>query len=265
MSSPLVDIGLNLGHRRFDADRAEVIERALDAGVTRMILTGTDVPESEAMVTLAATRPGTFWSTAGVHPHDASTCDDTTLPTLRRLAESPEVVAIGECGLDFNRDFSPRSEQALWFERQVALALELNLPLFLHERDATARFLEILDRSGERCPPGVVHCFTGDRAALDAYLERGLYVGITGWICDERRGLDLQGLVQHIPLERLLVETDSPYLPPRDLHPRPKRNEPAHLPHIVATIARHKGVSAEVIAQSSSQNATRLFGLPTLR
>jgi TatD DNase family protein len=266
MPTQLVDIGLNLGHRRFDSDRDEVVQRALEAGVTKMILTGTDVAESEAMVSLAASRPGVFWSTAGVHPHDAATCDDETLPSLRRLAQNPAVVAIGECGLDFNRDFSPRPLQELWFSQQITLARDLDLPLFLHERDATARLLALLDRAGEPCPRGVVHCFTGDRAALEAYLERGLYVGVTGWICDERRGLGLQEIVRHIPLERLLVETDSPYLPPRDLRPRPKRNEPAHLPHIVATIARHMSASPEEVARSSSRNATHLFGLtPPLR
>jgi TatD DNase family protein len=265
VTPPLVDIGLNLGHRRFDSDRAEVIERALEAGVTRMILTGTDVAESEAMVALAASRPGVFWSTAGVHPHDASTCDGQTLPTLRTLAQRAEVVAIGECGLDFNRDFSPRVEQERWFEAQIGLALELDLPLFLHERDATTRFLEIVDRFRDPRPRGVVHCFTGDRDALEAYLERGFYIGVTGWVCDERRGSDLQALVAHIPLDRLLIETDAPYLPPRDIRPRVKRNEPAHLPHIAAVVARHAGVSPLELAEATSRNASLLFALAGLR
>ena len=261
MLTPFVDIGLNLGHRRFDKDRQEVIERALAAGVTQMILTGTDVAESEAMADLAATRPGTFWSTAGVHPHDAAGCDESTLASLRELAKRAEVVAIGECGLDFNRDFSPRAEQERWFASQVALARELGLPLFLHERDATERFLAILDASGDVPPPAVVHCFTAGREALDAYLERGFYIGVTGWICDERRGTELQDLVQYIPLDRLLVETDAPYLSPRDMRPRPKRNEPAYLPHIASTIARHANVTLEALAKASSSNAERLFGL----
>ena len=261
MNATYVDIGLNLGHRRFDRDRDAVVDRAVAAGVTRMILTGTNVAESEAMAKLAATRPGVLWSTAGVHPHDASGCHAETLPALRRLVGRHPVVAIGECGLDFNRDFSPRPVQALWLERQIALACELQLPLFLHERDATDRMIAILDGFGPDLPPAVIHCFTGDADALDAYLERGLFIGITGWICDERRGEPLRALVSRVPLDRLLVETDAPYLPPRDLRPRTKRNEPALLPHIAGVLARYMGCDVEVIARASTENAERLFRL----
>ena len=261
MHPDLVDIGLNLGNPRFDADRAALIERARQAGVTRMILTGTHVEESTKVKAMAEELPGVLFSTAGVHPHDASTCDASTIDALRALAQSPSVVAIGECGLDFNRDFSPRPTQEHWFEQQIALALEQGMPLFLHERDASERFLAILDASSDVPPRGVVHCFTGGRAAMEAYLERGLYIGITGWICDERRGTELQTLVQHIPLSRILVETDAPYLVPRDMRPRPKRNEPSFLPHIVGVIAHHMGCEPRVLAQASSANAAELFGL----
>src|SRR5262249_4358658 len=146
------------------------------------------------------------------------------------------VRAVGECGLDFNRDFSPRPVQERWFAAQLALAAALDKPVFLHERDAHARFVAIL----KEAPPvrGVVHCFTGTRAELDVYLEMGLHIGITGWICDERRGAGLAALVRHVPLDRLLVETDAPFLVPRDLRPRPAHNEPAFLPHIAQTVAR---------------------------
>ena len=247
MPETYVDIGLNLGHRRFDRDREEVLDRALAAGVTRMILTGTDVAESEAMASLAAGRPGTLWSTAGVHPHDASGCDDETLPALRRLAQRSPVVAIGECGLDFNRDYSPRPAQEAWLQRQIELACELSLPLFLHERDATERMVAILDSFGADLPPGVVHCFTGDADALAAYLERGRD--------------PLKALVGRVPLERLLVETDAPFLTPRDLRPRPKRNEPALLPHIAAVVASCRGCSLADVASATTHNAERLFGL----
>ena len=258
----LIDIGVNLGHRRFEKDRRQVIERAQAAGVTRMILTGTSVQESVEALELTKAAPKALYATAGVHPHDASTCDEESVNALRKLAGHPNVVAIGECGLDFNRDFSPRPTQERVFAQQLALASELNLPLFLHERDATERFVAALDVFSPNYPPGVVHCFTGSRAALEAYLVRGFHIGVTGWICDERRGAALQELVAHIPLERLLVETDAPYLPPRDMQPRPKRNEPAYLPHIVGVIARCMGRDTADVVKASTANAERLFGLP---
>ena len=261
MDKRYVDIGVNLGNRRFDRDREAVIERALSAGVTAMILTGTDLAESEAMASLAANYPGTLWSTAGVHPHDAAGCDEATVPALRRLAARPSVVAVGECGLDFNRDFSPRPAQEYWFQQQLALACELQMPLFLHERDATERMLALLDAVGDALPPAVIHCFTGSSEALDAYLARGLFIGITGWICDERRGGPLREIVGRIPLEKLLVETDAPYLPPRDLRPRVKRNEPAHLPHIASVLATLMEEPVEALARATYQNARRLFRL----
>lgn len=261
MKHPLVDIGLNLSHKRFERDREAVISRAIEAGVARMILTGTTAEESASIIEVASEHPKHLFTTAGVHPHDASTWDSSTADLLRALAESSRVVAIGECGLDFNRDFSPRGAQERCFAAQLALASELGLPLFLHERDASERFLAQVDALGAALPKGVVHCFTGSRSALEAYLERGFYIGVTGWICDERRGGELQALVRHIPLDRLLVETDAPYLAPRDMKPRPKRNEPAYLPHIVRVIAGHMERSEGEVARHSTENAERLFGL----
>ncbi|MDP6946909.1 MAG: TatD family hydrolase [Myxococcota bacterium] len=263
MAELLVDIGLNLGNARFRRDRDAVVARALAAGVTRMVLTGTSVPASEQALALALAHPGVLWSTAGVHPHDASRCGPRTLDALRRLAASPTVVAIGECGLDFNRDFSPRPVQERWFSAQIELACERQMPLFLHERDAAERMLVILSRFGADLPPAVIHCFTGSAETLGAYLELGLHVGITGWICDERRGEPLQRAVSAIPLDRLLVETDAPYLTPRDLTPKPKggRNEPAFLPHITRAVAHHMGHSFEAVARASTANAVAFFGL----
>lgn len=255
----LIDIGVNLGHRSFARDRDAVIARAVAAGVTGMIVTGTSVAASREALALARAHPGVLWATAGVHPHDAARCDEGTLAALRALASAPEVVAIGECGLDFNRDFSPRPVQRTWFERQVELAIELGLPLFLHERDAAGAFLEVLDALGPAPERVVVHCFTGDAEALRAYLGRGYNIGITGWICDERRGQHLRALVREIPAERLLVETDAPFLAPRDLRPRVDRNEPAHLPHVVRVLARCRGEDPKAVAASSSAAARRVF------
>ena len=256
----LIDIGVNLTNKQFRGDVDAVIARALDAGVSAMVATGTNVPQSEAARALAQRHPGVVYSTAGVHPHDAKSCDDTTLDALRALAATPQVVAIGECGLDYNRDFSPRPVQRQWFEAQVALAAELEMPLFLHCRDAHDDFAAIL--RGHR-GPAVIHCFTGSAAELEACLELGLSIGITGWICDERRGGELREIVSRVPLDQLMVETDAPFLLPRDLKPRPKsrRNEPRYLPHITKTVAHCIGADVAEIAAVTSRNARRFFGL----
>lgn len=257
----LVDIGVNLTHASFDRDRAQVIDRAIKAGVQQMILTGTTVKESQKAQQLASKYEGLLYSTAGVHPHDVKHCDAQTILRLRSLTEYPEVVAIGECGLDFNRDFSPRSQQEQWFEAQLELAFALELPLFLHERDAHERFLEILRPYRDRVPAAVVHCFTGTQDELQAYLDLDLHIGITGWICDERRGLHLQELVRSIPLNRLMLETDAPYLTPRTLRPKPKsgRNEPAFLPYVLETVAQAMAKPPEVVADATTQTARQFF------
>lgn len=260
----LVDIGANLTHASFGDDLAAVLERAAHAGIATIVVTGTSVEESEHAAQLASAHPDMLYATAGVHPHHARECGLQTIPALRALAAQPRVVALGECGLDFHRNYSPHPDQEKWFEAQLDLACEIGKPLFLHSRDAHPRFAEILRSRRDRLPPAVAHCFTGEADELRAYLELDLYVGITGWICDERRGRHLLELVREIPRERLLVETDAPYLTPRDLHPQPRarRNEPAFLPHIVATVARALERPAEEVAAETARNARRLFRLP---
>jgi len=257
----LVDIGANLTHSSFREDEEAVVARARAAGVSTIVVTGTTVEESRAAAALAA-RHGLF-STAGVHPHHARECGADTIPGLARIiGEKPAVVAVGECGLDFNRNYSPHPDQEKWFTAQIELASSMNKPLFLHSRDAYPRFHEILRHY--KVARAVAHCFTGQRDELRACLDLGLYIGITGWICDERRGRHLLELVRDIPRERLLLETDAPYLTPRDLHPQPRarRNEPAFLPHILRTVARALGRPASELAAETTANAERLFGLP---
>jgi TatD DNase family protein len=257
----LVDIGANLTHPSFGEDHDAVAARARQAGVETIIVTGTTVEESRAAAALAG-RLG-LYATAGVHPHHARECDAGTIPALRAVAaENPRVVAIGECGLDFNRNYSPHPDQEKWFSAQLELALSLDKPLFLHSRDAHPRFYELLKHFKIR--NAVAHCFTGGKEELRSYIDLGLYIGLTGWICDERRGGHLLELVRDIPRERLLLETDAPYLTPRDLRPQPKarRNEPAFLPHILRAVARALGRPAEEVAAETTANAERLFGLP---
>jgi TatD DNase family protein len=260
----LADIGANLTHASFRDDLDAVLERAARAGVETIVVTGTSVAGSEHAARLAAAHPPMLYATAGVHPHHARECDSGTIPALRELASHPRCVAIGECGLDFHRNYSPHPDQQKWFEAQLDLACETGKPLFLHSRDAHPRFAEILRARRDRLPPAVAHCFTGEAAELRAYLSLDLYIGITGWICDERRGRHLVDLLREIPRDRLLVETDAPYLTPRDLHPQPRarRNEPAFLPHIVGAVARALGRPAAEVAGETLRNARRFFRLP---
>lgn len=259
----LVDIGANLGHDSFRHDLDAVLARAREAHVVQMVVTGASESESRKAHDIAAAHPGVLFSTAGVHPHLAREWTDATAALIRDLARSPVVVAVGEAGLDFNRDFSPRPIQERVFAAQLELAADLELPVFMHERDAHDRFVAILGEHRARLGPAVIHCFTGDQAELERYLEMDLHVGITGWICDERRGTHLRELVARIPEERLMLETDSPYLLPRDLAPRPKsrRNEPMYLAHILETVAACRGVSAPALADATTRTARRFFGI----
>jgi TatD DNase family protein len=260
----LVDIGANLTHDSFDHDRREILTRAAAAGVARLVVTGTSVTSSVQAHALAEEHAGVLFATAGVHPHQASEFDTHTAAALRALARNRACVAIGECGLDFFRDYSPRDAQRRAFAAQLELAAECGKPVFLHQRDAHAEFVAMIEPVRAALVGGVAHCFTGGRAELDAYLALDLHLGVTGWVCDERRGADLRAAVPHIPLERLLLETDAPYLLPRDLEqkPRGRRNEPAYLAHIVERIATLRGEDADTIARATTANAERLFGLP---
>jgi len=260
----LIDIGVNLTHDSFAADRDEVLARAAAAGVAAMIVTGTTVSASGEALALANRLGDGFYATAGVHPHHASEYDSGSTDTLRALLAEPRCVAAGECGLDYFRMFSPRQDQIAAFEAQLGLAAETGLPAFLHQRDAHEDFVAILRSVRASLTGGVAHCFTGGPAELEAYLELDLYVGVTGWVCDERRGQSLREALPAIPLDRLLLETDAPYLLPRDLVPAPRsrRNEPAYLRHILERVAAGLGRSLEETAAAAWSNARRLFGLP---
>lgn len=259
-----IDIGVNLTHDSFDADRDEVIARAAERGVTQLLVTGASLAGSAAAMALARRYPGRLFSTAGVHPHHAHELGPQQLPQLRELLRAPEVVAVGECGLDYFRDYSPRAAQRHAFDYQLQLAADCGKPLFLHQRDAHEDFVAALRAHGGAPRGAVAHCFTGGERELTAYLDLGLSIGITGWFCDERRGAHLAQLVARIPQQRLMLETDAPYLLPRDLTPRPRsrRNEPMYLPHIGQAVARARGESAESCAAHTTAHARSFFGLP---
>ena len=259
----LIDIGCNLTHDSFDSDRDEVIQRAHEAGVSQLVVTGASEAGSVAALELARSQPGTLFATCGVHPHHAADFTVETENLMLQLATHEEVRAVGETGLDYFRDFSPRPTQKSVFERQLNVAISTGLPLFLHQRDAHRDFIAMVREVRDRVSRLVVHCFTGSRKEMYECLDLDCHIGITGWICDERRGTHMQEYLQDIPSDRLMVETDSPYLKPRDLRPRVKthRNEPRWLPWIVNTLAACRGESPEELARQTTLNARQFFNI----
>lgn len=257
----LFDIGVNLTNTRFDKDRDTVIAQAINAGVSRMLITGTSEKVSQQAVNLAQEKSTILAATVGVHPHDADNVSENYLQKLASLAQSPVVKAIGECGLDFNRNFSTPKNQQCVFQEQIQLAAELNLPLFLHQRDAFEQWLSTLQPYVDKVPAMVTHCFTGTKQQLIDCLDHGMYVGITGWLCDKKRGQTLRDIVKYIPLDRLMIETDAPYLTPQNIKPKPKssRNVPAYLPSVVEMLAQSMPYSAELIIEHSFNNACKVF------
>lgn len=260
---PLVDIGANLSHESFSSDLDNILDDARGVGVTQIIVTGTSVDASIAAASLSAQYPGFLYSTAGIHPHEAAGYSDEARTSLREIATQDNVKAIGETGLDYFRDFSPRPRQREAFAGQLALATELDMPVFLHQRDGHADFIAILREYRDALPKGVVHCFTGTEGELKDYLDLDMHIGITGWICDERRGHHLHEFIKLIPQDRLMLETDAPYLLPRNIQPKPssRRNVPANITYVLQTVARCLGKDEKSIAEQTTSNARDFFNL----
>ena len=260
-----VDIGVNFTDRRLDFD--PVFTRALNANVVQMIITGTSVSSSQQARDITALHPTHLFSTAGVHPHDAKDFNGQTKNELTAISNSQQVVAIGECGLDFNRNFSTPNEQLFAFEQQLKLACELGLPVFLHERDAFEAQIELLTKYCKELKGGVVHCFTGNIEQMNRYLDLGLYIGITGWVCDLKRGQSLRDAVKSLPLNRILLETDAPYLRPKGLANNRKldsgNNEPAYLPYIADEVANIMATDITTLKVASAANTQALFNIPS--
>ena len=259
----LFDIGANLGHESFDQDLPDVLARAREAGISRIVVTGASRDGSPKALQLAQAHPGFLYATAGVHPHHAVEYTEECDVEMRALHQHAEVLAVGECGLDYFRDLAPRPAQRKAFERQLQLAVELGKPLFLHQRDGHEDFMAMMKNFDGLLGRAVVHCFTGSRQELFDYLDADYYIGITGWLCDERRGLHLREIVGNIPANRLMIETDAPYLLPRSVKPMPshRRNEPMYLKHIVEELAKDRGESVEACAGHSTRAAREFFGL----
>jgi len=259
----MIDIGANLTHDSFDKDRDEVIKQAQAVGVEKFIITGSDVECSEKAMQLAQQYDDCCYATAGIHPHHASQFNGEAEAQIQTMLSDDKVVAVGETGLDYFRDFSPRAAQIFSFEQHIQLASDNTMPMFLHQRDAHVDFKPILKAHRDQLNHVVVHCFTDNEKALFDYLDLDCYIGITGWICDERRGAHLLELVKNIPINRLLIETDSPYLMPRNLNPKPKsrRNEPKYLPHIAAFIAQQLDMSVDELTAITTDNSQTFFNI----
>ena len=253
----LIDTHCHIDAERFDADRAAVLERARLAGVTRLINVGCDVPSSIRSLGLARTHDAVF-ATAGIHPHEAAVAPTDLEGALAPLLAHKRCVALGECGLDYHYDHSPRDTQRDVFARQIALARRSKKPLVIHVREAWADCLSLLESEGARDAGGVIHCFTSTWADAQRALDIGFYVSIPGVVTFKNAG-DLPEVVQKLPLDRLLVETDAPYMAPAP-H-RGKRNEPAFVAHTAAHLATLRSASLEEVVHATGQNAERLFGL----
>lgn len=259
----VIDIGINLAHASYDQDRADVIARAKGVGVIAMIVTGSTLTDSTRALELCRQWPGLLRATAGVHPHHAAGFLDSDRAALADLLADPMTVAAGECGLDYYRNYSPPAEQRRAFALQLGLAVERKLPIFLHQREAHSDLMAMLREHPQLPSRAVLHCFTGGVAELEDCLDAGLAIGVTGWICDERRGQALREAVSRIPDDRLMLETDGPYLLPRTILPKPahRRNEPMYLPAILATVAGCRSQAADHVAAVTTANARRFFGL----
>ncbi|MEJ2100943.1 MAG: TatD family hydrolase [Desulfobacterales bacterium] len=256
----LFDSHCHLDDKVYGKDITRVIERAHQNGVMRMMTVGVN-QKTAAQAVLLAEAHAELYASVGFHPHDARQCNSGALDFLKQLAQNPKVRAWGEIGLDYNRMYSPRKDQEKWFIRQLEIAAELNLPIIFHERDSNGRFHEILNTHLKKEQTGVIHCFSGTSYELQGYLELGLYIGITGILTLETRGTALRQMVPRIPADRLLVETDAPYLTPAPEKNHTRRNEPAFVKSVLLKLAEVRGEDPDQLAQTIWDNTCRLYRL----
>lgn len=256
MNVKYYDIGLNLFCRQFP-DPEKIIRDAADAGVS-CILTGTDMKENRRIDTFVKEHDA--FGTAGIHPHNADSARQEDFELIEQLVkENPKMVAVGECGLDFDRMFSTKENQIRCLEKHIVLAEKLDKPLFLHERMAADEFIKRFKKHPDICKRSVVHCFTGDKETLSKYLSMGFSIGITGWICDDRRGKDLREAVRIIPLDRILIETDAPYLTPKNVPGLGRTNVPENIQYVVRDLAKYMKVPEDEVVEHAKENTERLF------
>ena len=257
------DIGLNLFSRQFP-DPEKILKNAADQGVS-CILTGSDMQENEQINLFTKAHPGVF-GTAGIHPHNADEATPDDFKRIRQIVmENPQVVAIGECGLDYDRMFSTRENQVRCLEKHIELAMQIQKPMFLHEREAADDLTACFRSAPEMCKKAVVHCFTGNLKTLERYLDMGFMISITGWICDDRRAKALREAVSRLPTNRVMIETDAPYLTPKNVPGLSKVNVPENVQYVAKDLAYYMGIEEEELILCARENTERFFGLPRIK
>jgi len=256
-----IDIACNFTHDSFKDNLDEVLNNAEHAGVDKFVLLCASLDDIDPIKVIQNNTPEKFFISAGIHPHHATEILEINYDALFNKLKSINPNAIGETGLDYFRNISPPDIQKKSFGMHIEIAKELNLPLYLHQRDAHSDFIRIIKENISNFPKFVVHCFTGTQAELDEYLELGAYIGLTGWICDAKRNIDLRKSIKNIPIEKMMIETDSPYLIPKNLLLKPKKNinEPKYLPHIANEICELTGYELEELKSATSNNAIKFF------
>jgi len=267
MNKNYIDIGIGLTNKQFRNEINSTIKRAVEANVSTMIMTGTSLKNSIESLKIAKQNEGVVFATAGIHPHNAKEYNGDTKSKLKQMLSDSKTVSVGECGLDFDRDFSPRPIQETCFRAHLELAIETQKPLFLHERAAFEKFNGIISEYSNELPLGVVHCFTSDMKAVKTYLDHGFYIGFTGAVSDARRFSHLKDVVNYVPIDRLMIETDAPFMLPKNvpsemLNVRHKRrNEPAFLPYVAETVAEFKNLTTEEVMKETTKNSKMFFGI----
>ena len=256
-----IDIACNFTHDSFKHNLDEVLNNAEHAGVDKFVLLCASLADIDPIKVIESNTPEKFFISAGIHPHHATEILEINYDALLIKLKSINPNAIGETGLDYFRNISPPDIQKKSFGMHIEIAKELSLPLYLHQRDAHSDFIRIIKENISNFPRFVVHCFTGTQAELDEYLELGAYIGLTGWICDAKRNIDLRKSIKNIPIEKMMIETDSPYLIPKNLIVKPKKNinEPKYLPHIANEICELTGYELEELKLATSNNAIKFF------
>tara|TARA_B100001769_G_scaffold203064_1_gene162748 strand:+ start:207 stop:995 length:789 start_codon:yes stop_codon:yes gene_type:complete len=257
----IADIACNFTSDRFDNDLDEVIERAIDNNITKFGLICSQLSDLDKLLEIYHQYSKNMFFTIGVHPHHANEINKEYLEKLKEAINKNNPHAVGETGLDFFRNLSTYEEQIFAFEEQIKIAIDTNKPLFLHQRDSHDDFIKILRKYSSDINKSVVHCFTGTQQQLDDYLKLDCYIGVTGWICDKKRNVELRKTIRNIPLSRLMIETDCPYLIPKNLPDKPKnnRNEPRYLKHILSEISFLMEIDESLLKKETYKNTKYLF------
>jgi TatD DNase family protein len=261
MQMLLADSCFNINHESFKNDLGDILDAANNVGVEYFFCPASKEKEIVDLINLSESYQKNIFCSVGIHPHYASDLKPSTIQNLQKYLGNKHVRAIGEIGLDYYRNFQSHEIQKKCFNAFLELASTHQYPLFLHHREAFDDFYPMIKNCIGEVPESIVHCFTGTKSELKKFLDLGLYIGITGWVCDPKRGADLREIIKYIPLDRLLIETDAPYLVPKNMvnKPRNNRNEPLFLEHIATNISELLNIDKALLAEETTKNFKKLF------